>query len=406
MMNGILGSSQTFVGVLTTLVVLCVVAGQGNFITSILEEIIKSTVDEIESLKSQVHAQVIAITAKWKKVNPEKLIELVNSCKGISDKKKSEIFDQQLEFELKLSGYTLSFSENHFLPVLLKIKEIKNSREQTFSPLYIFAYCILIFLCDEVTCWFPETLGSIITFVSIFSIFSFAFLFVFWCKFYNEYQILPPYDEEEVAEQIPLGTKLLNAIVTAIALGGIFFFFVMFLSVLVSGRLVCPSLMWWYRGAIISQIILTVILVAWQHYRIRRAYGDYPHSFLFVHFFGLVGISGIYTFIFAWPVCTPEYVLFDCPENLWILRLGIIVTIILHGIIFPFMLPFLGNYHVRNVAQHSGENAINEARATYAEIDSWAHATLDQIRSNIKDFHKKSSGVDTCLLKILNKLFK
>lgn len=50
----LLGGSQTFIGVLATIVVLCVVAESGNFIYKIFGEIIAGTKKEIENLKTHL----------------------------------------------------------------------------------------------------------------------------------------------------------------------------------------------------------------------------------------------------------------------------------------------------------------------------------------------------------------
>ena len=97
---------------------------------------------------------------------------------------------------------------------------------------------------------------------------------------------------------------------------------------------------------------------------------------------------------------------FDTPDNLWVLRLGIIVTVILHGIILPFSLPFFGNYHVHNIAKSKGINAIEEAHGTYTDIDSWAHETLAQIKDSIGDANSHKRHRDSCILNILYKIFK
>ncbi len=128
-MEGILGESQTFIGVLTTVVVLCVVTESGNFIFKIFESIIESTEVEIHAIQDKVRETISSLLKFWENSDLKELIQKADSFKQISANKKSEIMTQQMMFELKTSQYSLSFSDKYFLPIYNQIKLIKHSKE-------------------------------------------------------------------------------------------------------------------------------------------------------------------------------------------------------------------------------------------------------------------------------------
>ena len=184
---GILGESQTFIGVLTTIVVLCVVTESGNFVFKIFESIIESTIGEILAIQNKVRNTITKLLKFWENSDLKELIQKADSFSQISDRKKSEIMTQQMMFELKISQYSLSFSDKYFLPIFKQIELIKYSKEQTFSPLFIFAYCLIIFLCDEIVCWFGILKPLMVTFLTFLTSTTFAYLLVIWIKFCKEY---------------------------------------------------------------------------------------------------------------------------------------------------------------------------------------------------------------------------
>ena len=139
----LLGSSQTFLGTLATLAILCIFHNDNNFIYKILEAVRTDFQDEINKLRSHIRFENIMKTAEYKL-----LIFFVNNPHSDLNKKQegtkllTEIasVQQQLQFKygvpLETTGDT-------------KFEKIKSAKEQVIAPLYTFGLCLLIFIFDE-----------------------------------------------------------------------------------------------------------------------------------------------------------------------------------------------------------------------------------------------------------------
>lgn len=403
-MEGILGESQTFIGVLTTVVVLCVVTESGNFVFKIFESIIESTEEEIHSIQDKVSETITKLLKFWENSDLKELIQKADSFKQISKEKKSEIITQQMMFELKTSQYSLSFSEKYFLPIYAQIDLIKYSKEQTFSPLFIFAYCLVVFLCDELVCWFGYLKPFMVTFLSIFTCFTFVYLLVIWLKFCKEYRFSDAKDQSNTLDNTSTNTephKYPFKTAAAISACCITIFFLAALATYpLSVRFSSvPIIPWVCRIILFIALVVPIAIVANMHINIRRVQGQYSHRFLLVHFAGLLIDAVLYSLILSFPQVTPDCVLFSFSENLWLLKSFIIITIIVNGVVFPFFFPYCGNCYVLKYTKQNSQTVISDAGDTYSKLEKWAQQTRSDIHeiitnNTIKILETKGQKVD------------
>ena len=139
----LLGSSQTFLGTLATLAILCIFHNDNNFIYKILEAVRTDFQNEINKLRSHIRFENIMKTAEYKL-----LMFFINDSKSDLNKKQegakllTEIASvrQQLQFKYGVPLETIGDR---------KFEEIKNAKEQVMAPLYTFGLCLLIFIFDE-----------------------------------------------------------------------------------------------------------------------------------------------------------------------------------------------------------------------------------------------------------------
>lgn len=62
----LLGSSQTFLGTLTTLIILCIFANENNFIYKILDNVVGNFQEEIEKLRVNTNFENVINSSDYK----------------------------------------------------------------------------------------------------------------------------------------------------------------------------------------------------------------------------------------------------------------------------------------------------------------------------------------------------
>ena len=137
MLNSIifLGGSQTFVGVLATVIVMCVLAGETNFIYKILSLIKNQMSDNLKNVSSDVN---------FSKLNNDSDFKLLKVL--ISDKKRLNEHQQKEGGKLlnRASLWKSTFQIESAKPELQG-----EDREIALAPLYSFLFILVIFVCDE-----------------------------------------------------------------------------------------------------------------------------------------------------------------------------------------------------------------------------------------------------------------
>ena len=139
----LLGSSQTFLGTLATLAILCIFHNDNNFIYKILEAVRTDFQEEINKLRTHIRFENITKTAEYKL-----LMFFVNDPRSDFNKKQegtkllTEIARVQQELQFKYGVPLETEGDTQF-------ERIKTAKEQVIAPLYTFGSCVLIFIFDE-----------------------------------------------------------------------------------------------------------------------------------------------------------------------------------------------------------------------------------------------------------------
>lgn len=139
----LLGNSQTFLGTLATLAILCIFHNDNNFIYKILEAVRTDFQEEINKLRTHIRFENIMKTAEYKL-----LMFFVNDARSDFNKKQegtkllTEIARVQQELQFKYGVPLETEGDTQF-------ERIKTAKEQVIAPLYTFGLCVLIFIFDE-----------------------------------------------------------------------------------------------------------------------------------------------------------------------------------------------------------------------------------------------------------------
>lgn len=397
--NQLLGNSQTFIGVLATIVILCVVTGSGNFIYTILEGFARPTRRNIGKLKDKLGNQVSFL----RNAKPHKdfldFVESINGNSSLSSSIKDISNQYKILYTISIDEFTGRYSSTYLVPLENRSKDIRRSREQTFAPLFVFAYCVLVFICDEVVAWAPSAFPYILRGLAIFTLLSTVFLLGLWIKFYYEF-CLSPLDkcrdnEDSGTVKIPfrkvIKITLVNALAPVLALVACLWIIdstVVRLNRSVAVWLVCVG------------IVVPLCILGCRHIKLRFSFGHYSHSFLLWHFGNIFVLSAIYTFLLFLPLdCLVSA---DNPysANQWQIQCAVIVFVILFGIIFPFWIPYhcykkiyefsVDEYNV------SSRRIITESKAIESKIGEYLHDLKKWMAIEDNIDYERFAGLDCC----------
>ncbi len=172
-----LGSSQTFVGVIATIVVLCVLVGDGNFVYKILESIKVRLKEEIKNASVTPNFDAVAGLSSYK---------TVKMCAEGSSKSPQKVVDECLKSVSHIGIQRTFLQSDYIIPDLER-----PSSEQYLAPLYTFYFVLIMFVCDEflrsdrIHCN-----DMIVTFLTCFTLFSVFYWMVKWCSFCSRHSSL------------------------------------------------------------------------------------------------------------------------------------------------------------------------------------------------------------------------
>ena len=165
-----LDGSQTFVGVLATIIVMCVLAGENNFIYKILTLIKTQMADNLKNVSSDINF------CKLKNDSDYKLLKVL-----MGDKKRLTN-EQRIKGGALLSRISLwksTFQIEHAKPELSG-----EDREISLAPLFTFMFVLVVFIYDELlrSALVPFN-DFFVSSLSFFTLFSSVYWIVKWITY-------------------------------------------------------------------------------------------------------------------------------------------------------------------------------------------------------------------------------
>lgn len=401
----LLDKSQTFIGVLATIVVLCII-GDSSFICNIFSGIINSTEEKINDLKEHLISisSEIRQSAEFAKFKSEvdNLVDKYNLSQA-----SIKALNSKIEYELRINAYTNKYSSLYFLPIYKKIDEIKDSQEQTLVPLYIFAYCILVFISDEICRWQPLFGDVIIGMLSFSMLVSTVFILFLWIKFLKECNpkkwlnnIKP---NTPTQNRVGITNRMKNCIKRFFIC--IFIFCISWLIAILCHTLfpnVSCKILWW---SIVLFNLIVFIIIGYRHHSISPHFGQYRHSFLLIHFVLIILLSLCFSILFLPSIHGHDIRL--TYENLYLLRFIIGCFIIIIGIVFPFLFLYIANRNVYHFAKKWCNKGEDEARTSGNQLKKELAIVLKDINIEIslerdKKYEFELLGTDSDIIAIKN----
>lgn len=175
-----LGSSQTFLGTLATIIILFIVIDRGNENSNLIQYILKEVKLKVDKqLKGLVRRAYFNPTDDVHYDDINMRLEKGIADKGLENEANKLLLDiksSQDDFMLNNDAGTEYYDEE-------KSNCIVHAKELSLAPLYTLTYCIIIFLYDELFRAHSVHFNDCLNYsLSIFTIFSLILWIWMWCR--------------------------------------------------------------------------------------------------------------------------------------------------------------------------------------------------------------------------------
>lgn len=354
----LLGDSQTFIGVLATIVLLCVVTESSNFLFVILEGYAKPTRKNIKNLKKQIDRLISNLKESAENNTLFALVDKIRKNTQSSKYLKDKALEYKTYIRFSLDDIYSELDSSYMDPFRRRCNAIKHSKEQTFAPLFVLGYCIVIFLCDELVACSPTLLPTIVSILAILTALSTLYLSGIWIKFI--YEFCPRFnDVRSYSENESLKITLKRSLETIVENAIVPYLFVI-ISLWFVNKFITPISSTVVQVVIVTCILLPLLSIGIKHLRLRMSFGKYSHSHLLWHFVFIVLVSIIYALILLLPFDFITSSRFAFSEKLWELKFSIIFFIILFGLIVPFIVPYFCYKEIHSTSVKEYKNNVKK----------------------------------------------
>lgn len=355
----LLGDSQTFLGVLATIIILFIFKNsKSNAISLILDEAKFKFENLVKVLKNTTETFDSKICDS---PNYNLLNHFIYKEENKKDPKHEEILNQVLDFlaevRTKRNKYKLDYEASRETDKSI-IDSISNSKEWLLAPLYTLLFCLTVFIFDELLrAEIVPLKDFLFSVLSCFVFVSYAFWILLWMQFLNRFRKFDnniPNDRKDskITNTISkfwsksLSLNCLYCILAVVIWPCILLVIHAFLVPLNNCLLISLS------------IVLPICLVGYLMFYIERTQQDYSYLFVCGHFCAIFIVSFLQLllyFVVADLVCVDNSA-FILETSTMMIKISIFVFTIFNGIILPFSLPYLAYFLYYEYSKKMSEN--------------------------------------------------
>lgn len=351
----LLGSSQTFVGVLLTLNVLCIFLDkENNFILNLLNAQNRRLVSKLVKLEKSIISEI-------RNFQNSEEYKTVNSIASNKSDYQESVSDKAQKLNYK-TYVTIFNYQSHVSESYSPIEKIEKYREQVLAPIYSLAFGLVIFVLDEIGRFVKSPDNIFIFTIFVFTIVSITYWITIWGTFINHSS-----KEHEEGEAPTWWTRLDNK--TGVIFGSIVKYIVSGSLCILAIRFLPWHLMNQYGVVIMSvgSFLLPITIIGGLRMWVCNIKGYYSYMHVLGHMVAIAVYAVIIGILFdiVFPLSLDNL---DILVNVKWLRLVISCFLLLNGVLLPFLLPY---YRCSRI--FIGKR--NEIQNSY-----------DKIKKKIKDF--------------------
>ena len=333
----LLGGSQTFLGIIATLTILCILHNDGNFITKMLSLVYDRIKKEIGELSKKVKVAQSDST-EWKLLmlflSNDKQDELHEEGARVMRDINSRIDEKSIEY------MGLEVTNKPFLD------HVSTCSEHIMAPFYSFLYCLLVFIYDEVLRSGIPGKDWILSSLAIFTFFSFVLWTLVWTHFFRSNSV--GYQHIQRPKKICDFLKKCSSFVGElgnIGASGVRIMVCVFFLLLALGVIgfftEIPEQV--AKAIFITALLVPGLFIGFAKYLAKEGKPEYTHVVIASHIFIAWVVSMVFAFLIHGTVdyfphlegCLFEY------DSLMLLKFFILFFALMNGIIFPFLFPYI-----------------------------------------------------------------
>lgn len=333
----LLGGSQTFLGIIATLTILCILHNDGNFITKMLSLVYDRIKKEIGELSKKVKVAQSDST-EWKLLmlflSNDKQDELHEEGARVMRDINSRIDEKSIEY------MGLEVTNKPFLD------HVSTCSEHIMAPFYSFLYCLLVFIYDEVLRSGIPGKDWILSSLAIFTFFSFVLWTLVWTHFFRSNSV--GYQHIQRPKKICDFLKKCSSFVGElgnIGASGVRIMVCVFFLLLALGVIGFFTGLseWGAKAVLVMALLLPGLFIGFAKYLAKEGKPEYTHVVIASHIFIAWVVSMVFAFLIHGTVdyfphlegCLFEY------DSLMLLKFFILFFALMNGIIFPFLFPYI-----------------------------------------------------------------
>lgn len=333
----LLGGSQTFLGIIATLTILCILHNDGNFITKMLSLVYDRIKKEIGELSKKVKVAQSDST-EWKLLmlflSNDKQDELHEEGARVMRDINSRIDEKSIEY------MGLEVTNKPFLD------HVSTCSEHIMAPFYSFLYCLLVFIYDEVLRSGIPGKDWILSSLAIFTFFSFVLWTLVWTHFFRSNSV--GYQHIQRPKKICDFLKKCSSFVEElgnIGASGVRIMVCVFFLLLALGVIGFFTGLseWGAKAVLVMALLLPGLFIGFAKYLAKEGKPEYTHVVIASHIFIAWVVSMVFAFLIHGTVdyfphlegCLFEY------DSLMLLKFFILFFALMNGIIFPFLFPYI-----------------------------------------------------------------
>lgn len=324
----ILGSTQTFIGVLLTLNVLCLFLDKNNnFIFSLLEDQNQRFVKRLIECQSKIQSEIDAFQDSSDYKDFQKILHSLTKL------------PMAVAFKAQMLGFNVTVNILNYSTDITgsysPLDKIQKYREQVLAPVFSLGFGLIVFVLDEIGRFIPKDAHLFVLAIYAFLFVAILYWWIIWSVFINH--SARSHEEDEIRSNWvhKVDRKLgiwKGAVVKYILCGILYWVLLKFLP--------------WHwmnaNGKVIFSIfamILPISIFGSIRMWACRVKGEYSYMHVLGHLCAMLAyaamIGGIYQFVLPM-----DYEAISWLVNTKVLSLLISIFLLINGILLPFLCPY------------------------------------------------------------------
>ncbi len=332
----LLGGSQTFLGIIATLTILCIFHNGSNFITEMLSLVQKRIQDQIDILSKVKVSQ--PESTEWNFLmyflSNDKKDDLHEEGARVMRDINSRIDAKSIEY-MGLEGANKPF-----------LDRVSTCSEHIMAPFYSFLYCLYVFVYDELLRSGIPGKDWILSSLAIFTFFSFVLWTLVWTHFFRSNSVGYQHIQrpKKICDFLKKCSSFVGGLGNIGASGVRIMVCVFFLLLALGGIGFFTGISeWGAKAVLVMALLLPGLFIGFAKYLAKGGKPEYTHVVIASHIFIAWVVSMVFAFLIHGAVdyfphlegCLFEY------DSLMLLKFFILFFALMNGIIFPFLFPYI-----------------------------------------------------------------